>query len=238
MQKSINYLAILGLLAISTCSNGSVLNGGFESGSLSDWTLMGQGTVKTASFGVVPPFGTYQGYIDNTGNFTQLAGPVCAFLGIDASDITGLMSGTPTRGSAIKQTITTVPYEILTFEFNFLSDEYDEAAMFNDFAFLTVDNDAYFLASRYTTFPTANFVSPPAGFDGQSNYSTFNFTFLTGGVHEIGFGIFNVGDTGHNSALLLDQIQVIAPEPATLGLAGMASAVALRRRNNQSRCKR
>jgi hypothetical protein len=106
--------------------------------------------------------------------------------------------------------------DTLTFDWNFLSDELNESATFNDFGFFIVSGAAYLLASRNSsTFDT---VAPPAGFDGQTGWATQSYTFPVAGTYQIGFGVFNVGDTGHNSVLLLDNISIPVPEPSSITL--------------------
>ena len=46
----------------------------------------------------------------------------------------------------------------------------------------------------------------------------------------MGFGVFNVGDSGHNSALLLDSVVIAIPEPGVTFLLPLAGVVLLRRR--------
>src|SRR4051794_8652514 len=94
-------------LAFPKWSNAStVTNGDFETGNLSGWTLKGAGFAAGPSIGVTPFAGSYQGYIETTGNFTALAPAVIASLGVPGSAIIGLGAGTPTNGSGISQVVT------------------------------------------------------------------------------------------------------------------------------------
>jgi hypothetical protein len=99
--------------------------------------------------------------------------------------------------------------------------------MYNDFAFFTVNGSAYFLASRNAS--SFNIVAPPIGFEGQTNWASASYTFAAAGTYQIGFGVFNVGDSGHDSALFLDNVDIV-PEPAILSMLGFACAPLARRR--------
>lgn len=222
-----------GLLAAAAPARAAVVNGGFETGTVSGWTVVGSGHASDSTVGVFPTEGSYQGYIETTGNFTALVPAVAASLGLTASTILGLGAGTPTNGTGISQVVTVNAGDTLTFDWNFLTDELNESATFNDFGFFSIAGDAFLLASRNSS--TYDTTSPPAGFDGQTGWASQSYTFATGGSYQIGFGVFNVGDSGHNSALLIDHVSLPVPEPSTLLLAGLGSSSLLlwRRRHRK-----
>jgi len=231
MSKKAFLLIALCALAASRQAQATVVNGGFESGNLAGWTLSGSGQATGSGIGVTPTEGSFQGYIETTGNFTALAPAVAASLGVSGSAIFGLGAGSPTNGSGISQTVTVAAGDTLTFDWNFLTDELDEPASYNDFGFFTISGSAYLLASRNSS--TYDLVSPPAGFDGQTDWHSQSYTFASAGTYSIGFGVFNVGDTGHNSVLLVDAVTIATvPEPSTFALlaVGMAGAAVLARR--------
>jgi hypothetical protein len=215
-RLSLSATMIWGVMAcfvIPTAARAGVANGGFETGDLSGWTLVGSGYAADASIGVAPSVATYQGYIETTGNYTALAPAVVASLGLSGPAIVALGAGPPTNGTGLSQDVTVSAGDTLTFDWNFLTDELNESATFDDFAFFSVDGVAYLLASRNSS--TYDLVSPPAGFDGQTDWQHDSYTFSSAGTYKIGFGVFNVGDTGHNSVLLIDAVTLPVPEPAT-----------------------
>jgi hypothetical protein len=213
--------AAVSLLVTPAFSDAAVVNGGFETGNLSGWTLVGSGHAADATIGVTPTVGSYQGYIETTGNFTALAPAVVASLGLSGPAIAGLGAGAPTNGTGISQDVTVSAGDTLTFDWNFLTDELDESATFNDFAFFSVDGSAFLLASRNTS--TYDIILPPAGFDGQTDWQIGSYTFTAAGTYKIGFGVFNVGDTGHNSVLLVDAVSLPVPEPSAVVLTGLGA---------------
>jgi hypothetical protein len=215
------WIVVLCSILLPLNASAAVSNGGFETGSLSGWSQIGFTPVQTASIGVSPTEGTYQGYINNTGNFAAPAAAVASFLGVSGPTLLALGAGIPTTGSAISQDLTVSAGDVLTFDWNFLTDEHNEGVAYNDFAIFTIASAANLLASRDSTFFTLNLSSPPAGFDGQTNYAPQSYTFTSGGTFKLGFAVFNVGDAGHDSVLLVDNIAI--PEPATASLLLLAA---------------
>ena len=218
-------------LAVPSLTQAAITNGDFETGNLSGWTLVGSGKATGSGIGVTPTQGSYQGYIETTGNFTALAPAVAASLGLSGPSIAGLGAGAPTNGTGISQDVTVSAGQTLTFDWNFLTDELDETATFNDFGFFSISGTPYLLASRNSS--SYDISSPPAGFDGQTDWATQSYTFPAAGTYKIGFGVFNVGDTGHNSVLLLDAVSITVPEPASVVLLtiGLVGALLFHRRS-------
>lgn len=231
MSLKIRLFVVVCAAIAPEVAHAGVINGGFETGNLSGWTPIGAAKATGSSIGVTPTEGSFQGFIETTGNFTATAPVVIASLGVPGPAIIGLGAGTPTNGSGMSQVLTVAAGDTLSFDWNFLTDELNETATFNDFGFFTISGTAFLLASRNSS--TFNLVSPPAGFDGQTDWQTQSYTFASAGTYTLGFGVFNVGDTGHNSVLLLDAITIPVPEPSSFALltAGSLAVFLLRRRD-------
>src|SRR5437763_1513177 len=122
MSRKAMLLAALCMISTPFVVDAGVTNAGFETGNLTGWTLYGQGAVLTSSYGITPTHDTYQGFIDNTGNGTQLASDIVTTLGVPGSAIAAFGTGTPTRGSALYQDVTVLAGDVMTFDWNFLSD--------------------------------------------------------------------------------------------------------------------
>ncbi len=207
-----------------------IVNGNFETGNLSGWSGLGSGHAADATIGVTPTEGTYQAYIETTGNYSAAATDVDAAMGVDDATVVALGAGPPTNGTGMWQNITVAAGDTLSFDWNFLTDELDEDPIYNDFGFFTISGSAFLLASRGGS--TYDMVSPPAGFDGQTGWATQSYTFSSAGTYTLGFAVYNVGDAGHNSVLLLDNISIPVPEPSSIVLlaTGFAAVMLGRRR--------
>ncbi len=231
---------VITMVACQLCSSaiGQIINGGFETGNPAGWSFAGQATAKDASFGVIPTHGAYAGFLDNTGNGTVVAGQMENALHLAIGTVTNMVPGTPTRGTVVFQDVAVSAGQQLVFDWNFMSDELDESPIFNDYCFYSVVGNTagvtniFLLASRNSsTFPG----SAPTGYDGLTGWSTTTYTFLANDTYRVGFGVMNVTDSGHDSAMMLDG--VVVPEPGTisLGLIGAAFCLAARRIWGQSK---
>jgi hypothetical protein len=196
-------------------------------------------SVETSrSFGVTPVNGSYQAVLqtcfflnacDDSKSLTN-ASNLQSFLGLSANQLSNLFV---TEGSAIKQTITANAGDVLSFYWNFLTDEDATNVDYSDFAFFTLNNTLYRLADIKSSFPVNPSFSHLAK---ETGYQPYTITISVSGNYILGFGVVDVDKTGGgdntiNSALLVDNIKltngVKVPEPdtifgllLTLGLAG------------------
>src|SRR4051794_9655225 len=100
-----------------------IINGGFEQ-RFDGWQTIGNPSVVTAAFGIVPPEGASQALIPNRPGGTS-PGAVASFLGIDLETLETLAgSGDASVGSAIRQSFTGNAGDVLTFRWKFLTNEF------------------------------------------------------------------------------------------------------------------
>jgi Ca2+-binding RTX toxin-like protein len=100
----------------------------------------------------------------------------------------------PTDGSALKTTLQLNAGDVVTFDWNFTTDDY---LPFKDFAFATVNGAAFLLSDIQST-----------GSYGTTGWQTFSYAAPTSGSYAIGQGVMNDQDQLFNSYLAVDNIQV------------------------------
>jgi hypothetical protein len=193
------------------CIISVILNGSFETGTFADWRTIGDTSIKMQDFGVTPTDGFFQALItngDSASGGSVEESDLEEFLNLAPGVLDGLGNGDVTEGSAIKQTFTAEAGDILTFDWNFLTNE-ATPSNFNDFAFFSITPFTIELAD--TTSPL--FIGtldpdPEPDFSQQTGYQTTSIAISEPGTYTLSFGVADVGDDFVDSALLLDNIQV------------------------------
>ena len=182
---------------------GKVADFGFESGTFSGFSTLGNTDIETASFGVFPTEGNFQALLSTSG-FGASEADIEDFLSLSSGSLDALGNGNATAGSAIRlDSITVEAGEILSFDWNFLTDEFTPT-FFNDFGFVVI-GEASTLANTNDIFTLS-----PSSFNEETGYQQFEFTFDTAGTYDIGFGVIDVGDTVVDSGLLVDNIRLFS----------------------------
>src|SRR5207249_5015499 len=193
-------LLLLGIfLLLRSLARADFINGGFETGNFTGWQTIGDALVVDSSIGTAPAGGTYQALITNAPSrassgrhFQSYSGnnsvescpaslspdPLAIFLGLPRCSLTQLASAW--EGSAIKQTFTGNAGEVLSFSWNFLTDE----GVPMDFAFVVLDGNLSLLAD-FSTVQTGS----GTPFRDESGYHLFATTLPITGVHFIGIGV-------------------------------------------------
>jgi hypothetical protein len=215
--STLTLATAISLLASSTSASGVVLNGSFETGNFTNWTTTGDTSIQDSGFGVTPTDGNYQAALQTLANTTGAsASNLENFLGLSSGTLTN--SGA-TEGSAILQIIEANTGDVLSFDYNFLTDEVPGNSDFNDFAFFTLDNNLISLAD---TFSPDLFSPSFSSFAEETGYKSFSYTLTSAGTYTLGFGVVDVdntgrGDTAVNSGLLVDNVRTTpVPEPMTI----------------------
>ena len=118
-----------------------------------------------------------------------------------------------TEGSAIKTTVTVKTGDVLSFNWNFLTND----SSFNpegvgDYAFLQVNDTLVTLGDTNSSLGLSS-----TNFNQETGSQNFSYTFSADGAYSLGLGIVDVIDTSDSSALVVDNIQVkTVPEPSTI----------------------
>ena len=243
-------LAALTFLLAPVIAHADLINGGFETGNLTGWSSIGDVSVVNSSFGVAPPQGTFQVLISNAPGYDKgsnlanqvsfsganaMAGGLIILFGASANDTppdlyVGLTGAGPHEQSGIKQSFTTATPGVLTFRWNYLTDE-GVAGGFFDQAVIVLDNTVLsLLPSPYLPWiggSPASLSPSPSIFLDETGYQTSSIL-VAPGTHTLGFGIGEHPDPWIMSALLIDDISLTkVSEPASwlllgLGLMGVA----------------
>ena len=192
--------------ALATSS--SIDNGSFETGDFQDWSTIGDTSIETDNLGIFPTNGTYQALISN--GDSDAGGSVVdsdleEFLDLAPGSLDGLAGSDAYEGSAIKRTLTVEAGDIVSFDWNFLTNEDTPSDIFNDTAFLNVDGFTFELADTGSTFVDAAKVDE---FNEQTGTQTLTFAIAKAGTYTIGFGVVDVGDVTVDSGLAIDNLAV------------------------------
>ncbi|BAZ48273.1 peptidase domain-containing protein [Nostoc sp. NIES-4103] len=216
---SFAVVSVVGLTLTPTTVSAAVLNGSFETGDFSNWITTGQTTVEDFNFGVTPADAGYQAVLETLQDTTTVSGSdLESFLGLSNGSLTtdGVI-----EGSAIKQTIVASSGDILSFSWNFLTDQVPPDSTFNDFAFFSLGNTVSSLADTFT--PTTISFSRLAL---ETGYQTYSYTIPVAGTYTLGFGVVDAGDSAVNSALVIDNVKLQAVDES-MSSTGVAAAMAL-----------
>ena len=186
---------------------GSIENGDFETGDFRNWNTIGDTSIKTEDLGIFTE-GTYQALITN--GYSDAGGSVIdsdleEFLDLAPGSLDNLVDGDATEGSFIKQTFTVEAGDVVSFDWNFLTNEATPSAEFNDTAFLTVNGFTFELADTGANFVEANNVDE---FSEQTDTQNLAFSIANAGTYTIGFGVVDVGDDIVDSGLAIDNVAV------------------------------
>ena len=176
---------------------------------------------------------------DNIQNFLQLPSN-----SLNIPREGGAIGGTrtPKEGSAIRQTITVEDGSIVTFDWNYLTNDGTDPLLGNqDYSFVTIYNTQSDRADRTIRVlgdSSGSIITPidesQTDFDKVSGYDFFSSEPLDAGTYVVGAGVIDVDGTGISSGLLLDNFAVVPFDfSSTTGLgfvAGIFGLSRLRRR--------
>ena len=255
MKGALCIVAVLAGLALPTAAKAATINGGFEDG-FTGWEAVGDYKVETSTFGSVPVEGTSQAFLSTAFNevlvpnqppqgnavpvpfISGLSSNLEGFLGLSTffgdKSLDSIATAQPLEGSAIKQTFTASAGDVLSFSWNFLTNESVEQAArndstypaFNDFAFATIqsdyNNEVFSLADTISTFSNS---STP--FFEETGNRTFSYTIPNTGSYTLGIGVVDVGEPTRISGLLVDKVEAVPEPSSTLGMMFLGSTLIL-----------
>ncbi|NEP80514.1 MAG: trypsin-like serine protease [Okeania sp. SIO3B3] len=192
-----------------------IQNGSFEEG-LSGWSIIGAAGLPT-DFGTPTSDGDSDAFIYN--DLIAVSDyEIEEFLGLAAGSLEDLSGSFPFEGSAIKQTFTANAGDILSFDFNFLTDELAAEdlgeEMFNDFSFVSLSGADTYLDLLADT--SSDFVPSNTYFFDETGYQSFSYEIRETGTYTLGFGVADAEEFTGFSGLLVDNVKLAStPEPTT-----------------------
>jgi|GEM_PF-3846482 len=195
---------------ISTLETGFE-NGSFETGDYQGWNTIGDTSIETDHLGIFPTDGHKQALIttgDSDAGGSVVDGDLEEFLDLDPGSLDHLVHGHAFEGSVIKQTFTVEAGDVVSFDWNFLTNESTPDTTYNDTAFLSINGFTFELADTNAHFQDADHVDE---FDEQTGEQTLTFSIAKAGTYTIGFGVVDVGDDLVDSGLVIDNLDLQSP---------------------------
>lgn len=208
------------LLAGTTASAG-IINGGFETGNLSDWTVLGNVQVSTGvdyGVGVVDPYqGNYAALLNSN---PVSAASIAAAMGVSEATLEASNGGTnATNGSLIYQTTFANAGDQFGFHWNFVEQDY---VPYDDWAFYAISfNGGPATVTKFASLATVG----PGGDTTINGWETLNIDITASGNYTFFFGIVNALDTGLDSRLWIDG--AVAQQGGTSGVPDATSTLML-----------
>ncbi|HEY9653268.1 MAG TPA: hypothetical protein V6C95_21595 [Coleofasciculaceae cyanobacterium] len=209
------FLSLLSLASLVSPapSSATIVNGSFENNNFSNWETFGRTFIKTSRYSSTPTDGTYQALLDTVAlnettdeeevqeHLLELAD----FLNLEVNRLINLRPGQVYEGSAIKTSFTAKIGDVLSFDWNFLTDseEGDFMGWYNDLAFMTLSQDVDDLADTFSPLVRSLTV-----YANETGYKTFKYTFKATGIYILGLAVADVGDGSRDSALLVDNVKL------------------------------
>lgn len=222
---------ILAALLCAAAPAGAVtVNPSFETGT-TGWTVVGDVSVVTDTFNVTPTDGTYQ-ILLTTGAGAVSRADTEAAMGLPNGEIRrifrrqiydpGESTGRrPREGSAIQQTFYADAGDVLTFDWDFLTNEAVPEDYYTDFlwGYLETPSGTGEDALAHVNQDPNSFFTSLSTFDLETRYQTFTFTFTETGTYTLTLGVHDVEDALVDTGAIFDNFFLRkAPEPNTFFL--------------------
>jgi hypothetical protein len=245
----------LAALLFAAAPAGAVtINPSFETGDTSGWTIVGDASVVDSGFGVTPTDGSYQ-LVLTTGSGAVSPAATEAAMGLKNDTIRKIFRDhvwrpgesrgrLPTEGSAVQQTFYAEVGDLITFDWNFLTDEFTrspaEPDYYTDFlwGYLEGPSSEQEHVLAHANQDPGNFFASASSFDQETGYQTVTFAITETGDHTLTLGVHDLEDTLHDTGAIFDGFFLRkAPEPSSfLLLAGGLLGLNWHARRRQARC--
>lgn len=205
----------LSILYSANPSLAVIPNGSFESGDFTDWLTTGGMGVVAADFADAPVEGSFQAFLTNeAGRAGELATPAWdleTFLELPTGALNALAGpgAIATEGSAMKLTFFAEANDVLSFNWQFLTNENiaQPDPLYRDFSFFTLSGTHGILAAIDSLFlPSSSTI-----LDHETARETFSYQIPTAGMYTLGIGVVDVGDAFVASGLLVDNVALSQP---------------------------
>jgi len=204
---------VMGLTTLLTMASAqaATVNGGFETGDLTGWNAIGNTSIQTSGYGSGPAEGSFNALLSAPAdNSDALPSELETFLDLSLGSLDGI-NGPIYHGSAIKQAFSAEAGQVLTFQWNFLTNESQDST-FSDFAFVSIQSLTKLGDTSSSLFASQ---SPLAN---ETGFQTFSYTIPTTGTYTLGIGVANATDSFGNSAVLVDNVAVVPTPSLGMGL--------------------
>lgn len=225
MNKLVQFskIAVAAMAVAGSAAQAGIINGGFETGNLSGWNVLGNVEVSTGvdyGVGTVNPFaGTYSALL-NTNNIA--ASDLATAMGVSLATLQASNPGTnPTNGSLIYQTTYATAGTAFQFKWNFVEQDY---VPFDDWAFYGISFNGG--PATVTKFASLATVGPSSGTTINGWQNLFVDTTVDGN-YTFFFGVVNGVDQALDSRLWIDGVTSTAPTGGGESVPDSASSVAL-----------
>ncbi len=238
-------LGCFGSSFVINSSQAAILNGDFNNG-LQNWQTIGDVSVQTdfssgnlsnpqalltTASSLLQDDGIPAGAFNFSGNdpaSAQFPGfNLQSFLGLGSTNLnSGFLPAT--EGSAIKQVFAAKENDVLSFEFNFLTNDASFFGSPRDFATIALqDNSSGVISTISLAQSTGNLSNSSTIFQQETGWRTYRSGQLKAGNYTLGFGVIDVFGTDKTSALLIDNVLLSSetttpiPEPTSLMLGAL-----------------